>query len=76
MPPNLAIKEKVTISDLYGALMDSIPRNAMILEDVMEAIYAGRFPVLLTERREHLEYLAEVLEARIDNLIIFKGRYG
>jgi len=76
LPPNLAIKEKVTISELYGALMDSIPRNAMILEDVMEVIYAGRFPVLLTERREHLEYLAEVLEDRIDNLIIFKGGMG
>ena len=48
----------------------------MILEDVMEAIYAGRFPVLLTERLEHLEYLAEVLEDRIDNLIIFKGGMG
>ena len=76
LPPNLQVKEKLTINDLYSALIDSISRNAMILEDVMEAIYAGRFPVLLTERREHLEYLAEVLEDRIDNLIIFKGGMG
>ncbi|MDH4202387.1 MAG: DEAD/DEAH box helicase [Phycisphaerae bacterium] len=76
LPPNLAIKEKVTISELYGALTDSIPRNAMILEDVMEAIYADRFPILLTERREHLEFLAEVLNDKIDNLIIFKGGMG
>ena len=76
LPPDLATKEKLTISDLYRALMDSIPRNAMILEDVMEAIYDGRSPVLLTERREHLEYLAEVLEDRIDNLIVFKGGMG
>jgi superfamily II DNA or RNA helicase len=76
LPPDLAIKEKLTISELYGALMDNIPRNAMILEDVMEAIYAGRFPVLLTERREHLEFLVEMLEGRIDNLIVFKGGMG
>jgi superfamily II DNA or RNA helicase len=76
LPPDLAAKEKLTISDLYSALMDSIPRNDMILEDVMEAIYDGRFPVLLTERREHLEYLAEILEDRIDNLIVFKGGMG
>ena len=76
LPPDLQTKEKLTINDLYSALMDSIPRNAMILEDVMEAIYAGRFPVLLTERREHLEYLAEILEDRIDNLIVFKGGMG
>ena len=76
LPANLQTKEKLTINDLYSALMDSTPRNAMILEDVMEAIYGGRFPVLLTERREHLEYLAEVLEDRIDNLILFKGGMG
>ncbi len=73
LPPNLKTKEKLTITDLYSALMDSIPRNTMILEDVMDAIYAGRFPVLLTERREHLEYFAEILQNRIDNLIVFKG---
>ena len=76
LPPNLQAKEKLAISDLYAALMDNIQRNAMILEDVMEAISDGRFPVLLTERREHLEYFAKVLQDRIDNLIIFKGGMG
>jgi superfamily II DNA or RNA helicase len=45
----------------------------MILEDVMEAIHDGRFPVLLTERRKHLEYFAEILKNQVDNLIVFKG---
>jgi superfamily II DNA or RNA helicase len=76
LPPNLHAKEKLAISDLYAALMDNIQRNAMILEDVMEAISDGRFPVLLTERREHLEYFAKLLQDRIDNLIIFKGGMG
>ncbi|MDD5459315.1 MAG: DEAD/DEAH box helicase, partial [Phycisphaerae bacterium] len=76
LPPNLKTKEKITITDLYSALMDSIPRNAMILEDVMEAIHDGRFPVLLTERREHLEYFAEILQNQVDNLIVFKGGMG
>ena len=76
LPPDLQAKEKLTISDLYSALMNSIPRNAIILEDVMEAIHNGRFPVLLTERREHLEYFDEILRERIDNLIVFKGGMG
>jgi len=76
LPPDLQAKEKVTISDLYSALMHHIPRNAMILEDVMGAVYSGRFPVLLTERREHLEYFNEILQERIDNLIVFKGGMG
>jgi superfamily II DNA or RNA helicase len=76
LPPELQSKEKMTINDFYSALMDNIPRNAMILEDIMEAIYAGRFPVLLTERREHLEYFREILQDRVDNLIVFKGGMG
>jgi len=48
----------------------------MILEDVMGAIYSGRFPVLLTERCEHLEYFNGILQERIDNLIVFKGGMG
>jgi superfamily II DNA or RNA helicase len=76
LSPDLKTKEKLTITDLYSALMDSIPRNAMILEDVMEAIHDGRFPVLLTERREHLEYFAEILKNQVDNLIVFKGGMG
>ncbi|MFA6175873.1 MAG: DEAD/DEAH box helicase family protein [Phycisphaerae bacterium] len=76
LPPDLQVKEKVTINDLYTALTGCIPRNAMIVEDVMKTVYAGRFPVLLTERREHLEYFKEVFENRIDNLIVFQGGMG
>jgi superfamily II DNA or RNA helicase len=76
LPQDLQVKDKVTISDLYAALTHHIPRNAMIVEDVMEAICNGRFPALLTERREHLEYFRERFEDRIDNLIVFQGGMG
>ncbi|MFH1614306.1 MAG: DEAD/DEAH box helicase family protein [Planctomycetota bacterium] len=76
LPPALQAKDKVTISDLYAALTGNISRNAMIIDDVMGAIYEGRFPVLLTERCEHLEYFNKMLEGRIDNLIVFRGGMG
>ena len=76
LPLDLHTKERITISDLYAALVDYTPRNAMIVEDVMKAISEGRFPVLLTERREHLEYFRETFEDSIDNLIVFKGGMG
>jgi len=76
LPPDLQAKEKVTISEMYSALMHDAARNAAILEDVMEAICSGRFPVLLTERREHLEYFNEILHERIDNLVVFRGGMG
>ena len=76
LPQDLQVKEKITISDLYAALTHHTPRNTMIAEDVMESIYNGRFPALLTERREHLEYFREIFKDRIDNLIVFKGGMG
>jgi superfamily II DNA or RNA helicase len=76
LPPDLQMKERLMISDIYSALMDDIPRNARILEDVMDSLYEKRFPVLLTERREHLEFFREILEERVEHLIVFKGGMG
>jgi superfamily II DNA or RNA helicase len=39
-------------------------------------VRAGRSPVLLTERREHLEWLASLLSQHIENLIVMKGGMG
>jgi len=51
-------------------------RNQMIVEDVVAAIQANRFPVLLTERREHLETLAELLKKRVAHVFVMKGGMG
>jgi len=48
----------------------------MIVDDVVAAIHAKRFPVLLTERREHLEILAELLNKRVAHLFVMKGGMG
>ncbi len=76
LPQDLEMKERVTISDLYAALIDHFARNVMIIEDVIESVQNGRCPVLLTERREHVEYFREAFEGRIDNLVVFKGGMG
>jgi hypothetical protein len=36
-------------------------RNSLIMSDLMRALDDGRSPILLTERRDHLEYFAEQL---------------
>jgi hypothetical protein len=46
---------------LYDALWRDEKRNAMICGDVLSAIREGRSPLVLTERTEHLELLAERL---------------
>ena len=48
----------------------------MIVADVVDAVQANRFPVLLTERREHLETLAELLEQRVAHVFVMKGGMG
>jgi superfamily II DNA or RNA helicase len=51
-------------------------RNRLIIEDVIAAVRANRCPVLLTERREHLETLANLLSQHIQNVIVMVGGMG
>src|SRR5207244_1080187 len=48
-------------------------RNRQIVEDVVKAIEGGRSPILLTERREHLQQFAERLAGRLPNVIVLSG---
>jgi hypothetical protein len=50
-----------SIQELYSLLAADQERNALIVEDVIRAVRAGPSPVVLTERREHLETLAGLL---------------
>ena len=64
------------IHEIYKALLQSDERNQGIVADVMNAIKNNRFPVILTERKEHLETLKSLLENKIQNLIVMKGGMG
>lgn len=68
--------DKVAIQDLYAALTRDEARNAMILNDVVRALEDGRSPILLTERKEHLEYFATRLEPVVRNLVVLQGGMG
>jgi len=50
--------------------------NHLIVRDVIAAVQARRCPVLLTERREHLDSLASLLSQHIPNVIIMAGGMG
>ena len=56
---------RVLFQSLYGQLIADEPRNRLICTDVINAVNEGRTPVILTERTEHLELLAERLRARV-----------
>lgn len=48
-----------SIQTLYRALVQDERRNRLITDDVVRALGEGRSPILLTERKDHLTYLAE-----------------
>ena len=68
-----ALEAEQHIHNIYARLITDEERNQMILNDVLHVLEEGRSPILLTERREHLELLAEKLRPLVKNIIILKG---
>jgi superfamily II DNA or RNA helicase len=64
------------IHDLYTLLALDESRTNLVVEDVMRAIYAGRSPLVLTERTEHLERLAQKLNANVTHVVTLRGGMG
>ena len=62
------------IQDVYRRLVADPKRNALIIDDVIAAIEAGRSPIVLTERGDHLELIAAELSKVIRNVIVLQGR--
>ena len=76
LPSHLQNVASLPIQDVYGLLARDEQRNQLILEDVIAAVRANRFPVVLTERREHLELLKHLLDQHIQNVIAMAGGMG
>jgi superfamily II DNA or RNA helicase len=64
------------IQEVYALLAADLERNQLILDDILKAVRTGRSPVLLTERREHLDYFAEALSGKVKNIILLAGGMG
>ena len=62
--------------ELYSELIADKARNQLICDDVLKAVDEGRSPLVLTERNEHLDLLAERLSTGIKHLIVLRGGMG
>jgi superfamily II DNA or RNA helicase len=65
-----------TIQEIYAKLTEDRQRNGLILNDIRQALADGRSPLLLTERKDHLEYLASELKGAVQHLIVLQGGMG
>jgi superfamily II DNA or RNA helicase len=72
----IAAEEEPKIQALYGLLAADDARNDLILNDVIAALAEGRSPILLTERRDHLEHFEAKLRGFARNLIVLAGGMG
>ncbi len=63
----------VGIQEIYRQLAQDERRNRFILDDIVQTLEEKRSPIVLTERRDHLEYFAERLTRLARNLIILQG---
>ena len=61
------------IQELYAAIAADARRNELILNDVIGALEQGRSPILLTERKDHLEYFAARLRGFTRHLVVLQG---
>jgi len=67
---------RVEFQKLYQELMRSEERNRLICEDVLRVLAEDRVPLLLTERTEHLENLAALLEPEVECVVKLRGGMG
>ena len=68
--------EQIAIQELYAQLAADQGRNNLIFDDILLALEAGRSPVVITERKDHLALLAERLSKFAKNLVILQGGMG
>ena len=76
LPDELARLASLTIHDVYEALIHDERRNQMIVCDALSCLEKGGCPLILTERRAHLESLLQLLTPAIPNLIVLTGGMG
>ena len=65
--------DRTSIQELYAMLAADQARNDLICMDVIRALEERRSPIVLTERRDHLERLAERLRDFVPHLIVLHG---
>ena len=70
---NAEADKRVEFHSLYKELAGDEGRNRRICEDVIQAVREDRSPLVLTERKEHLDALAAQLSGGVRHLVVLRG---
>jgi superfamily II DNA or RNA helicase len=74
--PRCRPDEKPAIQELYAKLAQDPARNDLIFDDILSALEDGRSPVVITERKDHLDMLAGRLSKFAKNVVVLRGGMG
>ena len=67
------LPNEASIQEIYGALAVDQDRLQLVVTDARELLGEGRAVMILTERRDHLERLAESLREAVPNVVVLHG---
>jgi superfamily II DNA or RNA helicase len=73
LPEVLAMAERPSMPAIYAALADDAGRNDQIFDDVLKSLEAKRSPIVLTERKDHLDYMHQRFSKFAKNLVVLRG---
>ncbi|MEI6154505.1 MAG: DEAD/DEAH box helicase family protein, partial [Deltaproteobacteria bacterium] len=65
--------EEDKIHSLWPFLIKDEERNQMIVNDIIDTMREKRSPIVLTERKEHLEMLRQSLQDSVKHIIVLHG---
>jgi superfamily II DNA or RNA helicase/very-short-patch-repair endonuclease len=68
--------KRLEFQALYQELIDDTSRHRRVCDDVIEAARAGRSPLVLTERNEHLNRLEASLAPHVHHLVALRAGLG
>jgi superfamily II DNA or RNA helicase len=68
--------KRAAFQSLYQELIDDEARTCRICEDVLAAVKAGRSPLVLTERNDHLNRLEQQLARSVRHVVVLRAGLG
>ncbi len=70
---DISRKEDPKIHEVYSTIINDVKRTDMIILDVKKTLEDGKHPLILTERREHLNVLEEKLNGLKCTVVVMHG---
>jgi superfamily II DNA or RNA helicase/very-short-patch-repair endonuclease len=73
---SMGADKRIEFQALYQFLVEDETRHRVICEEIAQAVNAGRSPLVLTERNEHLDRFESALLGSVPHVVVLRGGMG